>query len=107
MLPETRSFRERDGNCHFLAESRWKMLLKAVRQLLGTAKRVLESHWEMPKGYWKAAGKFLKGIGKLLGMPKYLPSTNRRGGRIAQWLLAKTWQFSSLFSEAPHFCLKL
>ncbi len=26
-----------------------------------------ESLWEMPKGYWKASGKFLKGIGKLLG----------------------------------------
>jgi hypothetical protein len=30
-------------------------------------KRVLESRWEMPKGYWKASGKFLKGVGKPLG----------------------------------------
>jgi hypothetical protein len=34
-----------------LAISRWEMLLKAVRQPLGTAKRVLESRWEIPKGY--------------------------------------------------------
>jgi hypothetical protein len=40
------------------------MLLKAVEQLLGTAKRVWESRWEMPKGYWAASGKFLKGVGK-------------------------------------------
>jgi hypothetical protein len=38
------------------------MLLKAVGQPLGTAKRVLESRWEMLKGYWKATGQFLKGI---------------------------------------------
>jgi hypothetical protein len=43
------------------------MLLKAVGQLLGITKGVLEIRWEMPKGYWKAAGQFLKGIGKLLG----------------------------------------
>jgi hypothetical protein len=43
------------------------MLLKAVGQPLGTAKRVLESRWEMPKGFWKASGQFLKGIGTPLG----------------------------------------
>jgi hypothetical protein len=43
------------------------MLLKAVEQPLGTAKRVWESCWEMPKGYWAASRKFLKGIGKPLG----------------------------------------
>ncbi len=58
---------KRDGNCHVLANSRWEMLLKAVGQPLGTAKRVLEIRWERPKGYWKASGKFLKGIGKPLG----------------------------------------
>jgi hypothetical protein len=30
MLKETRPFREKSGNCHVLAYSRWKMLLKAV-----------------------------------------------------------------------------
>jgi hypothetical protein len=40
MLTETRPFRKRDGNCHVLADSRWEMLLKAVEQPLGTAKRV-------------------------------------------------------------------
>jgi hypothetical protein len=43
------------------------MLLKVIGQLLGTAKRVLESRWEMPKGYWIASGQFLEGIGKPLG----------------------------------------
>jgi hypothetical protein len=31
---------KRDRNCHILADSYWEMLLKAVRQPLGTAKRV-------------------------------------------------------------------
>jgi hypothetical protein len=31
---------ERDGNCHILADTRWDILLKAVEQPLGTAKRV-------------------------------------------------------------------
>jgi hypothetical protein len=31
---------KRDGNCHVLADSCWDMLLTAVGQLLGTAKRV-------------------------------------------------------------------
>jgi hypothetical protein len=56
-----------EKNCQFLANSRGEMLLKAVEQPLGTAKRVLESRREMPKGYWAASGKFLKGIGKPLG----------------------------------------
>jgi hypothetical protein len=54
------------------------MLLKAVEQPLDIAKRVYKSRWEMPKGYWPASEKFLKGIGKPLGMPKYLPPANRR-----------------------------
>jgi hypothetical protein len=41
------------------------MLLKPVEQPLGTAKRV--KPLEMSKGYWKASGQFLKGIGKPLG----------------------------------------
>ncbi len=40
-------------------------------------------------------------------MPKHLQTANRRGGRISQRLLAKTWQFSSLFSEGPCFCSHL
>jgi hypothetical protein len=40
-------------------------------------------------------------------MPKYLLLANRRGGRIAQRLLAITWQFAALFSEALRFCLHL
>jgi hypothetical protein len=31
---------KRDGNCHILVDNRWEMLLKAVGQPLGTAKRV-------------------------------------------------------------------
>jgi hypothetical protein len=58
----------------------------------------------MTKGYWAASGKFLKGVGKPREMPKYLQPANRRGERISQWLLAKTWQFASLFSEGLHFC---
>jgi hypothetical protein len=43
------------------------MLLKAVGQQLGTATKEKECRWEMPKGYWKASGQFLKGIVMLLG----------------------------------------
>jgi hypothetical protein len=42
------------------------MLLKAIGQLLGTAKRVFESLWEIPKVFWKASGQFLTCIGKPL-----------------------------------------
>jgi hypothetical protein len=61
----------------------------------------------MPKGYWKASGKFLKGIGKPLGNAQITLSSNRREDRIAQRLLAKKWQFPSLFYEAKHICLHL
>jgi hypothetical protein len=40
-------------------------------------------------------------------MPKLQLPANRRQGKIAQRLLAKTWQLPSLFSEAPCFCLYL
>jgi hypothetical protein len=40
-------------------------------------------------------------------MPKYLLSANKRGGKITQRLLLKTWQFPSLFFEALRFCLHL
>ncbi len=56
-----------DRNCSVLANSSWEMLLKVIGQPLGTAKKVLESRWEMPKGYWIASGQFLEGIGKPLG----------------------------------------
>jgi hypothetical protein len=49
-----------------LANSRWEMLGKVIGQPLGTAERVLESRWEMPKGYWIDSGQFLESIGKLL-----------------------------------------
>jgi hypothetical protein len=67
---------KRDGNCHVLADSCWEMLLKAVEQPLGRAKRVQESRWEMPKGYWAASGKFLKGVGKPLGNAQ-IPATSQ------------------------------
>ncbi len=64
-----RPMKNRDGNCYVLAESRWEILIKTVGQPpeycdegiekpLGNAQRLL---------YWKASGKFLKGIGKPLG----------------------------------------
>jgi hypothetical protein len=40
-------------------------------------------------------------------MPKYLQPANRRGASISQRLLAKTWQFPSLFLEGAHFCSHL
>jgi hypothetical protein len=43
------------------------MILKAIGQPLGNAKKVWKSHWEMSNGYWIASGQFLKAIGKLLG----------------------------------------
>jgi hypothetical protein len=65
------------------------MLLKAVGQPLGIAKRVQESQWEMPKAYWKASGQFLKDLGKPLGNAQIPLPANRRGGRIAMQLSAK------------------
>jgi hypothetical protein len=59
------------------------MLLEAVGYPLSTAIRVKKSRWEMPKGYWKAFGQFLKGIGKPLGNASILPSANRKGDTIA------------------------
>jgi hypothetical protein len=57
-----------DRNCSVLANSYWEILLKVIRQLLGTAKRVWESRWEMSKGYWIGSGQFfLEGTGKPLG----------------------------------------
>jgi hypothetical protein len=55
---------------------------------------------KMPEGYWKASWQFLKGIENCWEMPKYLLSANRRGGRIAQQHLAKTWQFLFISFEA-------
>jgi hypothetical protein len=57
-----------DRYCSVLAKSCSEMLLKVIGQPLGsTAKRVLKSQWEMPKGYWITSGQFLEGIGKPLG----------------------------------------
>jgi hypothetical protein len=80
--------------------------------------RLLDSRWVLLKGYRKAVGKCPKAIGKPLGnskrilehcweMPKYPLLANRRGVRIAQRLLAKTWQFLFISSELLHFCLHL
>jgi hypothetical protein len=53
------------------------VLLKTVEQPLGIAKkRVYKSRWEMPKGYWPASEKFLKGIGKPLGNTQ-IPTTSQ------------------------------
>jgi hypothetical protein len=38
-----------DGNCHVFAESHWKMLLKAIGQPLGNAKKVQERAGKCPK----------------------------------------------------------
>jgi hypothetical protein len=38
-------------------------------------------------------------------MPKHRLLANRRAGRIAQRLLAKTWQFPFISSELLRFCL--
>jgi hypothetical protein len=40
MLTETRPFREKGWKLPRISDSSWEMLLKAVEQLLGTAKRV-------------------------------------------------------------------
>jgi hypothetical protein len=56
-----------DINCSVLPNSHKEMLLKVIGQPLGTAKKVLESRWEMPKGYWIASGQFFEDIGKPLG----------------------------------------
>jgi hypothetical protein len=43
---------------------------KCFKRLLDSCQalsKVSESCWEMPKGYWRAYGQFLKGIGKPLG----------------------------------------
>jgi hypothetical protein len=78
----------------------------------------------MPKRLLDSSGQFLKGIGTPLGNAKLRlnpqgkcsywlgvmknpgkrPSDNRRQVRIAQRLMAKTWQFPSLFSAAQCFC---
>jgi hypothetical protein len=60
------------------------------KQPLGTAKRVEESCWEMHKDYLKDFEQFLKGTRKLLRNAQIPPAANRRRGRIAQWLSAKT-----------------
>jgi hypothetical protein len=39
------------------------MIFKTVGQPLGNIKRVLESHWEMPEGYWKDSRQFSNQLG--------------------------------------------
>ncbi len=72
-----RPFREKGWKLpHFGPKPLGNALKKAVGQPLNTAKRVKNSRWEMPKGYWAASGKFLKGIGKPLGNAQ-LPATSQ------------------------------
>jgi hypothetical protein len=52
-----------------------------------------KSCWKMPKSYWKAAGQFINGIGKLLGNAQIPPISQRRGGRIVQQLSTKEGNF--------------
>jgi hypothetical protein len=57
MLTEVAVFTEKEWIATYvLGDIRWKMLLKVVGQLLGTATEVLESQCEMTKAYWKASG---------------------------------------------------
>ncbi len=88
MLTEMRPFRERDRNCHILADSRW----------LGNALQ----------GCWKASGQFSKGIGKLLGNAQILrcqPDGQEIELPSGYW--QKRGKFPSLFSEELHFCFHL
>ncbi len=99
---------KRDGNCHVLADSRWEMLLKAVGQPLSTAKRVSKSRWwKSPKAIGKPLGNSWRVSESRWEMPKCPLLANRRGGRIAQRLLAKMWQFPFISSELQRFCLHL
>jgi hypothetical protein len=74
------------------------MLLKAIGQPLATAKRVYKRNWEMPKGYWKASGQFLKGTGNPT-------AANMRKNIIARRLLAKSYQFLFISHEGIISCL--
>jgi hypothetical protein len=61
------------------------MLLKAVGQPLGTAKRVEESRWEIAQRLLNSLWAILIGYRKVIGKcPKFAPSANRREGRIAR-----------------------
>jgi hypothetical protein len=84
------------GKCSsWIMDSCWA-LLKGYRKAAGKCpKPILYSLWAILRGYWKAEWN---------GMPKFPPSANRRQGRNAQRLFAKTWQFPSLFSEETCFC---
>jgi hypothetical protein len=57
----------------------------------------------MPKGYWKGSGQFLKSTGKPERNDQIPAAANRRGGRIAQRLSAKTWRFPFISLELQHF----
>jgi hypothetical protein len=79
------------------------------------SERLLDSLWALLKWYRKVAGKCLKATRKPLEkkkkglknscvMLKYPPPAKRRGGRIAQRLSAKMWQFLFSSSEVLQFC---
>ena len=93
-----------DRNCSVLSNSRWEMLLKAIGQPLGTAKkgigkplgnaqRLLDSFWAILRGYWKAAGKCPNFRHQPIGDKVEFPS--------GYWI--KQGKSPSLFSEAPCF----
>jgi hypothetical protein len=96
MLPKRGPSEKRDGNCHFLADSRWEMLLKAVGQPLGTARRVLEAAEKCPKAIGKPRA-ILKG--KAAGKS---PNTHHRPIGEEAELPSGCWQIRGNFH---HFSL--
>ncbi len=65
------------------AYSSWEMSLKVIRQLLGNAKMVYESHWDIPKDFWIASGQFLKASIQPLRNAQKTGSTR---GKYLHWL---------------------
>jgi hypothetical protein len=74
----------------------------------------LDSHWAILKIYWQAAGKCPNNTVTQADVPigwvlrkilEMRPSADMIQGRSAQRLSTKKWQFPSLASEVPPFCL--
>jgi hypothetical protein len=65
----------------------------------------MNSRWAILKVYRKAAGKCPKAIGKPLGIFKghRMPLGNRRGSRIAQWILERMGHISIPFLSNAAF----
>ncbi len=98
MWSEHSALKERGGYCHLLPigtgkcskrllDSVWALLKgyrkcpKVIGQPLENSPGLFESSWEMASSHW------------------YLPSANRREGKIAQWLSAKSGNFRSFSSK--------